>query len=282
LTDFNTGGFTVKLDPKKVIRATYYTVHISNHTYEKVLLKDFLNELAGKLKLRDSSTLHIVPATLGCVHKRTAEFKVEPDKKLTTQRIFDRVSSFIPEGSIVIAETGQSLFSIAETLLPKGTTFFGQVFYGSIGYSVGATLGAAIAAKQKNRPVLLFVGDGSFQMTAQEVSTMIRYDTKPIIFLLNNDGYLIERVIDDGPYNDIQNWKYHKLPPVFGDNTVTFEANFENQFESALKEASQLNKHLVFIEMKTDKWDASEPMRKAGASMAKANHIKPRSTTQTH
>src|SRR5690349_3530992 len=126
------------------------------------------------------------------------------------------------------------MFSAAETLLPKGCTFFGQVFYGSIGFTVGATLGAAVAAK--NRPVLLFVGDGSFQvvlllqlelthkMTCQDVSTMIRYNLTPVIFLLNNFGYLIERVIDgkelcrlflifsDGPYNDIQNWKYHKLP----------------------------------------------------------------------
>jgi len=48
------------------------------------------------------------------------------------------------------------------------------------------------------------IGDGSFQMTAQEISTMIRYGVNPIIFLLNNRGYTIEVQIHDGPYNNIK------------------------------------------------------------------------------
>jgi indolepyruvate decarboxylase len=70
-------------------------------------------------------------------------------------------------------------------------------------------VGACLAAP--GRRVVLFVGDGAFQVTGQELSTIIRYRLKPVIFLLNNDGYTIERVICDRPYNDIQPWKYHRL-----------------------------------------------------------------------
>jgi len=170
LTDFNTGGFTMKLDQRKVIRATINTVYIANHCYKDIFLKDFLNGLAQKLKKRDPASLDIHPAVEGCVHRRTLDWKPQGDKKLTVQRIFDRVSHFIPENSIVIAETGQSMFSVAETLLPKKTTFVGQIFYGSIGYTVGAAVGCAVADRE--RPVMLFIGDGSFQMTAQDLSTI--------------------------------------------------------------------------------------------------------------
>ncbi len=114
----------------------------------------------------------------------------------------------------LVHKQGVSLFSAAEMLMPEGVTFIGQTFYGSIGYTVGATLGVGIAAP--NRRAVLFIGDGAFQVTCQDLSTMIRNDLKPVIFLLNNDGYTIERVICDHPYNDIQPWHYHKLIYVFG------------------------------------------------------------------
>lgn len=50
-----------------------------------------------------------------------------------------------------------------------------------------------------------------YQVTAQDVSTMIRCDQKTIIFLINNGGYTIEVEIHDGPYNVIKNWNYTGL-----------------------------------------------------------------------
>lgn len=81
--------------------------------------------------------------------------------------------------------------------------------YGSIGWSVGATLGYAQAAKDKR--IIACIGDGSFQVTAQDISTMIRCEQKSIIFLINNGGYTIEVEIHDGPYNVIKNWDYTAL-----------------------------------------------------------------------
>ena len=81
------------------------------------------------------------------------------------------------------------------------------------------------------------MGDGSFQVTCQDLSTMIRYGQKPIVFLLNNDGYTIERVIVDRPYNDIQPWKYHRLVEVFGGG-LAFDVHTEGQLEAALAQAA--------------------------------------------
>jgi indolepyruvate decarboxylase len=179
------------------------------------------------------------------------------------------MSHFIKNNSIVIAETGVSLFSAAEMLMPEGAKFIGQTFYGSIGYTVGASLGAAMAAQ--DRQVVLFVGDGSFQVTCQDISTMIRNHLKPIIFLLNNDGYTIERVITDHSYNDIQPWHYHKLVDVFGGG-LGIDVHTEGELEDALVKTAKSD-CLVFIEIHTDKMDCPESLRSAGRSMAEINKL---------
>jgi indolepyruvate decarboxylase len=269
MTDFNTGGFTTNLDDSNTISAHIRTVKIKHHYYENVALPDFIHGLTGKLSRRDPATLAIRCAAEGCVHRRTEAYQPEAPRPLTIQRFFDRMSHFIADNSIVIAETGVALFSAAEMLMPDGATFIGQTFYGSIGYSVGATLGAGMAAQ--GRPVVLFVGDGSFQVTCQDVSTMIRNRLKPVVFLINNDGYTIERVITDRPYNDIQPWHYHKLVEVFG-GAPGLDVRTEGELEDALGQAATAD-GLTFIEIHTGRLDCPESLRSAGRSMAKTNKL---------
>jgi len=269
LTDFNTGGFTTHLDDSNTIRANIRSVKIKHHFYENVSLRDFILGLTEKLSLRDRATLEIQSATNGCVHRRTEPYQSEAAKPITIKRFFDRVSHYLEDNSIVLAETGVSLFSAAETLMPAGATFIGQSFYGSIGYTVGATLGVGMAAQ--GCPVVLFIGDGSFQVTCQDVSTIIRQKLKCVIFLINNDGYTIERVVCDRPYNDIQPWRYHKLTEVFGGGPG-IDVRTEGELEDALAKASKAD-GLVFIEIHTARMDCPEALRSAGRSMAKTNQL---------
>jgi TPP-dependent 2-oxoacid decarboxylase len=269
MTDLNTGGFTTHLDDSKTISANIHAVKIKHHDYKNVYLHDFILGLTEKLSRREPETLEIQCATHGCVHRPTEPYRPHTTTPLTIKRFFDRMSHFIKTDSIVIAETGVSLFSAAEMLMPDGTTFIGQTFYGSIGYTVGATLGAGMAAQ--DRQTVLFVGDGSFQVTCQDLSTMIRHHLKPIIFLINNDGYTIERVICDRPYNDIQPWHYHKLVDVFGGG-VGLEVRTEGELEDALGKAVTTD-GLVFIEIHTGRLDCPESLRSAGRSMATANQL---------
>ncbi|CAL5430274.1 unnamed protein product [Camellia sinensis] len=70
-----------------------------------------------------------------------------------------------------------------------------QMQYGSIGWAVGATLGYAQAAQ--NKQVIASIGDGSFQVTAQDVSTMLRCEQRTIIFLIEprNFCFLVDAFI---------------------------------------------------------------------------------------
>lgn len=269
LTDFNTGGFTTNLDDVETISANIRSVRIKHHYYENVSLHDFILGLTEKLTRRDPATLDIQCAADGCVHRRAELYQPDVPKPLTIKRFFDRMSHFIEDDAIVIAETGVSLFSAAEMLMPEGATFIGQTFYGSIGYTIGATLGASMAAQ--DRQVVLFVGDGSFQVTGQDLSTMIRNHLKPVIFLINNDGYTIERVISDHTYNDLQPWKYHKLVEVFGGG-LGIDVRTEGELEEALTKAATAD-DLVFIEIHTGRLDCPESLRSAGQSMAKTNQL---------
>lgn len=269
MTDFNTGGFTTNFDESKMISANIGYVKIRHHYYENVHLHDFITGLAEKLSKRDHLTLDIQCASEGCKHRYTTQYLPEPSTPITINRFFDRMSHFIKNDSIVIAETGVSLFSAAEMLMPEGATFIGQTFYGSIGYTVGATLGASVAAQ--NRTAVSFIGDGAFQVTCQDISTMIRNKLKPIIFLMNNDGYTIERVICEHSYNDIQPWNYRMLVEAFGD-ALTLDVRTEGELEEALSKAEKA-KNLVFIEIHTDRMDCPESLRSAGKSMAKINKL---------
>ena len=98
-------------------------------------------------------------------------------------------------------------------------------------------------------------------MTGQEVSTLIRHRLNPIIFLINNDGYQIERVFHDGPYNDLQMWKYHRLPEVFGGGWGC-EVKTEGELEAALAWAKAEADSLALIEVRLDKLDLSAPLRR--------------------
>jgi len=269
MSDFNTGGFTTNLDGSKTISANIRSVKIKSRLYENVFLHDFILGLAERLSRRDPSTLDIRRAADGCVHRFTEPYRPIGPEPLTVKRFFDRMSHFIGKNSIVVAETGVSLFSAAEMLMPEGATFIGQTFYGSIGYTVGATLGAGMAAPE--RQAVLFIGDGSFQVTCQDLSTMIRNRLKTVIFLMNNDGYTIERVISDRPYNDLQPWRYHKLVEVFGGG-LGLDVRTEGELEDALVKAATAH-GLVFIEIHTGRMDCPESLRSAGRSMAQTNHL---------
>lgn len=269
LSDLNTGGFSAEFDPEKTIVVNIDHLRIKHHLYDNIYMGDFIQGLKDRLRKKDPAHLDIHPASQGCTHRRSVEFKPQKGKALTDSRLFDRMSSFIPEKAIVLSETGSSLFSASETQMPKKTTFIGQTFYGSIGYTIGATLGAARAAPQ--RRAILFIGDGSFQLTCQDISTMMRQKLNPIIFLINNDGYTIERVIVDNDYNNIASWKYHQLPAVFGDG-VGFDVHTEDELEEVLKKVEHLDK-LVLIEVHLGRFDCSPSLKEAGVFMAKSNKI---------
>lgn len=134
--------------------------------------------------------------------------------------VWQRLGHFLKEGDIVLTESGTSQFGMPDATFPQNIRYITQIFWSSIGYTVGACLGALIAAQELDLHgrIILCVGEGSLQMTVQEVGTYIRYGFKPIIFVINNGRYSIERAIH-GPqqgHNDISTlWDYQEDARIF-------------------------------------------------------------------
>jgi pyruvate decarboxylase len=129
--------------------------------------------------------------------------------------LWPRISQFLCPEDVIISETGTSSFGALEMPLPPQAIYLSQILWGSIGWATGAAVGAALAARERGLKgrTLLFTGDGSLQLTVQELSTAMRHGLTPILFVLNNNGYTIERLLHGKQrhYNDIVNWYVSNL-----------------------------------------------------------------------
>lgn len=254
-TDINTGGFTAHLPEQNIIRSHKNKIRIRNHLYLGVQMGDYIDELLDKLQTRHCSCSHAVDP-----YGPQNEFVVDMDAALRVPRFYDRINRYIDSNTIVVAESGDAVFATSELYIKGSENYVSQSYYLSIGYALPATLGISLARPDKR--VMLFQGDGSFQVTAQELSTLLRHNCNPVIFLLNNDGYVTERLIHDGPYNDIQSWNYHLLPKAFGGDAVSLEVKTEGELEDALQQASVNSDKLVFINVHLPSDEGSDALKR--------------------
>jgi indolepyruvate decarboxylase len=249
LTDFSTGAFTAHLDPEKTIDIRHHRTQVGTKVYPNIEMKDVLAELARRVEKRNQKP-PVQPGSLGPV-------KGADSDPITADALYPRWADFIKPNDIVITETGTSGFGMAFALLPKDAKFYNQTLWGAIGYATPAAFGAAVAAP--DRRVVLITGEGSHQLTAQEISQFGRLGLKPIVFVLNNSGYLIERLLCKDPnieYNDLAQWHYADLPRALGcDDWFTARVTTCGEFDQALKIASQGDRG-AYIEVVTDKYAA--------------------------
>jgi TPP-dependent 2-oxoacid decarboxylase len=254
-TDVNTGGFTARLPEHNMVRANMDKVKIRNHYYDRVWIGDFIEVLTNALPPRSYHSSH--PRN---PHHAKGKYAVNADSPIRVPRFYDRLNRFLEDDMAVLAETGDAMFAAAELYVEEPENFISQAYYLSIGYALPATLGVCLARPDK-RAVLL-QGDGSFQMTAQALSTLLRNGCKPVIFVLNNAGYVIERLIHDGPYNDIQQWHYHLLPEAFGGNTVGLEVRTEGELETALESVRENPDKLILINLHLPADEGSDALKR--------------------
>ena len=207
-SDFNTAGFTYRVGQLNTIDFHSNFVRVRYSEYPGVRMNGVLTKVVqkmGKLNIEAGpQPKNVVPTD-------------DTSSVITQKWFWPRLGSFLKEDDIVITETGTANFGIWETRFPAHVTAIAQVLWGSIGYATGSTQGAALAAKEigakgKKHRTILFTGDGSFQLTAQEVSTMIRHKLNPIIFVICNEGYTIERYIhgmEEVSLSKTQDFRWH-------------------------------------------------------------------------
>ncbi|XP_026379014.1 pyruvate decarboxylase 1-like [Papaver somniferum] len=272
--DYSSVGYSLLLKKEKAIIVQPDRVVIANGpAFGCVLMMDFLPALAKKLKRNTTAyeNYHRIYVPEGL------PLECDPKEPLRVNILFKHIQTMLSGDSAMIAETGDSWFNCQKLKLPEGCGYEFQMQYGSIGWSVGATLGYAQAAKDKR--VIACIGDGSFQVTAQDISTMLRCEQNPIIFLINNGGYTIEVEIHDGPYNVIKNWNYTALVDAIhnGDGKCwTTKVQCEEELVKAIETATEVKKDcLCFIEIVVHKDDTSKELLEWGSRVSSANSRPP-------
>jgi TPP-dependent 2-oxoacid decarboxylase len=259
LTDIDLGIFTANLDQGKSIFSTSEKTSIRFHTYNAVYLNGFLTGLLkAELHQRPDHEMPHIPSA--------GVFQPRPDAKMTIQRLFQRLETFIGDDTFVIADTGDALFASTDISIPRATEFMSSAYYATLGFAVPASIGVQLALPHL-RPLVL-VGDGAFQMTGMELATAARYGLNPIVIVLNNFGYGTERPMLDGGFNDVAPWQYARLPEIFGTGKG-FEVNTEDEFEKALAAARDHTESFCILDVHLDPYDFSPLLERITGSLGK-------------
>ncbi len=259
MTDVNLGIYTANLDRARSIYATSEKITVRYHNYEEVMFDDFIDGInSPKLRKRRKPNLEwALPDA--------EPFRVESNKPLTTRRLFQHLNEFINDELTVIADVGDSLFGAAELRIHRHTNFISPAYYTSMGFAVPASVGAQLSMPHTR--CLVIVGDGAFQMTGTELSTVARYGLNPIVLVLNNHGYGTERHLLDGPFNDIGCWNYSSIPTLFGTGRG-FYVRTEGEFDVAIREALAETQHFTLIEAELGKLDTSPALARLAERMS--------------
>ena len=245
--DLNTGGFSA-FEKEIDIEIRKNETIIKGKVYKNVLLQDVI------LKLNEKITKTFEKNDFKQIKK-----KINEKGKIKVDDILPLIETVLDEDDIFTMETG--LFSLSGSFLnlKKNVEYLSQTLWGSIGWATPALFGAMMADNKKCH--IMFTGEGAHQLTIQEMANFFEYDLKPVIFVLNNNGYTVERVLSKDPndkFNDITNWNYPKLIEGFSNNKDYFIKTVST-LESFIKTIDEIKKlkgkKLCYVEIMTDKKD---------------------------
>ena len=252
-TDTTTAGFSQNIDEKVVVDLHYERASISGQNFAPIALKDALQTLHEVM----TSGINIVPKQF-CKAMQPHKQNGKDDEPIRQDDLWHIIADALDDKNLVFSDQGTAYFGISDVRLPEGVTSYGQPMWGSIGYTLPASLGGAIASPHKRS--ILLIGDGSALLTIQEIAVMIKERINPVIVLINNDGYTVERAIhgENQRYNDIPKCDWQMMPKAFGateENSLILKAETAGELKAALQKAAATKDKLVMLEVMTDKHD---------------------------
>ena len=193
-SDYNSAGWTAALSPSKCIFADRNSVRVCGRVYSRVLLEDFVSGLAKRIVRRDKSHVNY----LRFVRPPPRPSEAHHQGPLRLAELRQAVERCLTPRTDLVVDVGDCWFLSQDMHLPLGAAYHVQMQYSATGWSLGAALG--IACAKRGREVMVLLGDGAFQMSMQEMSTLIRFKLKVTVILVNNKGYVSDRCILDGTY----------------------------------------------------------------------------------
>ncbi|MER7798595.1 thiamine pyrophosphate-binding protein [Microbacterium sp. NPDC096154] len=264
-SDFSTGFFSHRYQPAHAIELALDRARIGPAVYPGVRLDEALAALGEVVaECRFSSPDDVPPPDV-------REEAADDDAPLDHVALWALLQDWIPSGTTLIAEAGTAFYGALDLTLPERSDLLGQPVWSSIGYTLPAALGAALARPDR-RPVLV-IGDGSAQLTVQELGRLLAQPNAPVVLLLDNDGYTVERKIQspEAVYQDIQRWDWNALPAALGaSGTQVHDAGTPGELRAALHAASDASR-AHFVRVRLDRHDAPRLLLALAAGIAKAN-----------
>lgn len=266
-TDTLTAGFTQHFTLQQTIDIQPNATRVGERWFSGITMVDAVNALHQLCKHQVSGWP--VPK------QKPPALPESTNGKLDQHAFWQAMQNFLQAGDIVLADQGTAAFGAATLTLPPGVTFIAQPLWGSIGFTLPAAFGAQTACP--NRRVVLLVGDGSAQLTIQEIGSMMRDGQRPVIFLLNNDGYTVERAIHGAEqrYNDIAPWNWTQIPQALNIHNPAqcWRVTEKVQLEEVMQKVAKAER-LSLVEVVLPKQDIPELLQAIAGSLAKRNAAK--------
>jgi indolepyruvate decarboxylase len=205
--ELNTGLFSDDLDLSRVISIRDNHVQFGDKVFANTAIHDVIDSLLSRVTPRTESVVS---------EKALLPLKGTGSETLSSSTFYPRLQRLLKSGDTLVIETGTCMFHLNAMLLPEGVEAEGQGLWGSIGWGTPATLGVCMG--KKSGRTWMVTGDGSHQLTLNELGVMGRYGINPVIFVLNNDIYGVEDMVSERGhiYDDLAKLNYHLLPEAFG------------------------------------------------------------------
>ncbi|OBJ95768.1 indolepyruvate decarboxylase [Mycolicibacterium conceptionense] len=266
-TDMVSGFFSQRIDPARTIDIGANQSTVAGQVYAPLDMAAALDAVTAILTERGITSPALPP-----LPARISADPPAPDVALTQEALWDRLSEALTPGNVVLADQGTSFYGMAGHRLASGVTFIGQPLWGSIGYTLPAALGAGLA--DRDRRTVLLIGDGAAQLTIQELGTFGREGLSPVVVVVNNDGYTVERAIHGvtAEYNDITGWRWTELPAALGvPDALAFRVSTYGELDDALARAAATPDRMVFIEVMLGRMDIPPLLTELAQSASDAN-----------
>ena len=285
-TSKNLGG-DVALGEDWIV-AAHEGVTVGSQFFPKVQLGDCLRGLQAALApapaLRAAGADYYAEEPGGAASRAQflASLSAPEEPALTYDSLFARLNRFLEDATegawpaatnpyMVVSDAAFALLGSQNLRMAERGSFFAQNAWLAIGWSVGAVSGIKEARPAK-RP-LVFVGDGSFQETCQEMSTHTRLRHDTVVFVLHNqDFYGIEQMLvhpcfyagqeEAAFYNHLHPWSYARLAAVFGSDatpmtgfTVASLAQLDEDLAVLADAGDARNRGPILVQVQLDRKD---------------------------
>ena len=248
LTDLTLCFKPDKFKKRQVVAASVSGLQVKSHSYTQIQFDDFCESLF-KLDLGKKELLVKLPE-----QKEKPRFTPVKDAKITTKRLFQLIDSILDKDMAIVADIGDSLFGAADLTVHHRNHFLSPAFYTSMGSAIPGALGVQTAMPEV-RPIVI-VGDGAFQMSCLELSTIVERGLNPIVFVLNNDGYTTERLLLDGDFNNLKRWNYQDITSLIAGGNGGIVRS-EDKLVEIVKEALD-SKETYVINVEVERDDVSQ------------------------